>query len=252
MKHFPSKTSTNTLYEPTATLSELANKFETDKGTADPTTLSWHTKYPKHRCMHYTKTYERYMCDYRYSPVNMLEIGVCDNRFPFASVKMWMSYFQQPNFYAMDNFWGHRLEDRQDDVETLNDMGVSFVYADQGNFDDWDSLNFILPFKFDFVVEDGSHWPNHMMISLWKSRGLVQHGGYYFIEDIQNPLKSRGWFKYDNSLVASELLETLSTGKLYSSFLNDTQNAEVDDSFELVEMVLDPDRINYLAVLRRK
>lgn len=252
MKHFPKKSDTIPMQFNSLNLSDIANYYELDKGTADSTTLSWHSKYPTHTCMHYTETYERYMSSKRHEPVSMLEIGVCDNRFPFGSVRMWMNYFQYPNFYAMDNFWGHSLADMQGDIEMLNDMGVNFIYADQGSFEDWDELNVLLPEAFDFVVEDGSHWPNHMMISLWKSIGIMKPGGYYFIEDIQNPLKSRGWFKYDNSLVASELLETLSTGKLHSSFLNDTQNADVDTNFELVELVLDPEHINYLAVLRKK
>ena len=72
------------------------------------------------------------------------------------------------------------------------------------------------------------------------------------MEDIQNPLKSRGWFKYDNALIAQELLETLSTNKFYSSFLNDQQNEEVQTNFELVDLVLDPTKVNYLAVFRKK
>jgi hypothetical protein len=91
-----------------------------------------------------------------------------------------------------------------------------------------------------------------MMVSLWKSIGVMKTGGYFFMEDIQNPLKSRGWFKYDNALIAQELLETLSTNKLYSSFLNDQQNEEVQTNFELVDLVLDPTGVNYLAVFRRK
>ena len=91
-----------------------------------------------------------------------------------------------------------------------------------------------------------------MMISLWKSIGVMKQGGYFFMEDIQNPLKSRGWFKYDNALIAQELLETLSTKRLYSSFLNDEQNRQVEANFELVDMVLDPSGVNYLAVFKRK
>jgi len=72
------------------------------------------------------------------------------------------------------------------------------------------------------------------------------------MEDIQNPLKSRGWFKYDNALIAEEFLQTLSTKILYSSFLNDQQNKDIQNNFELVELVLDPNKINYLAVLKKK
>ncbi len=192
------------------------------------------------------------MNDKKNTPISMLEIGVCDKRFPYASIKMWMSHFKEVDFYAVDNFWGHKIDDKINDITSLNNQGVNFIYGDQGSFDDWDELNKQFPSQFDFLIEDGSHWPNHMMISLWKSIGIIKQGGYFFMEDIQNPLKSRGWFKYDNALIAQELLETLSTKKLYSSFLNDQQNEDINNNFELVDLVLDPNGIKYLAVFKRK
>jgi hypothetical protein len=233
-------------------LSDLANEFETDKGTENSLNLSWGKDYPQHSCMHYTKTYEKYMESKRKNRVSMLEIGVCDKRFPYASIKMWMSYFKDIDFYAVDNFWGHSIEDKLKDINNLNSNGVNFIYADQGNFSDWDKINQFYLNKFDFLIEDGSHWPNHMMVSLWKSINIIKKDGYFFMEDIQNPLKSRGWFKYDNSLLAQELLETLSTNKLESSFLNNQQNQDIQNNYELVELVLDPHKINYLAVFRKK
>jgi hypothetical protein len=252
MKLFFKKNSINPWYDNKSTLSEIANYFETDKGTADSLSLSWGEEYPFHSCMHYTTTYEKYMNAKKNKNINMLEIGVCDKRFPFASIKMWMTYFENINLYAVDNFWGHRMDDKIKDINNLNNNGVNFIYADQGSFEDWDELNQLFPNKFDFIIEDGSHWPNHMMVSLWKSINILKQDGYYFMEDIQNPLKSRGWFKYDNALIAEEFLQTLSTKILYSSFLNDQQNKDIQNNFELVELVLDPNKINYLAVLKKK
>jgi hypothetical protein len=249
---FKKTTKYNSFYTKEIQLSDLANKYETDKGTADSLNLSWGIEFPNHRCMHYTKTYEKYMKTKREESINMLEIGICDKRFPYASIKMWMSYFKNIDFYAVDNFWGQKIENKIEDIQYLNDSGINFIYADQGSFDDWDELCSLYTNKFDFLIEDGSHWPNHMMVSLWKSINILKSGGYYFMEDIQNPLKSRGWFKYDNSLIAEELLQTLSTKKLYSSFLNDKQNQDIEHHFQLEEIVLDPNNINYLAVFRKK
>ena len=91
-----------------------------------------------------------------------------------------------------------------------------------------------------------------MVVSLWKSIEIIKSGGYYFMEDIQNPLVSRGWFRYDNSLLAQELLEALSTKKFESLFLNDQQNKDIQENFEFVDLILDPNKINYLAVFRKK
>lgn len=252
MKVFIKSNKENKFYTEEKNLSELANFYETDKGTADSITLSWGNSYRNHACMHYTKVYQKYMQENRDKNISMLEIGVCDKRFPYASIKMWMSYFQNVDFYAVDNFWGHSLDDKLEDIKYLNNEGVNFIYADQGSFGDWDSIISLYNNKFDYIVEDGSHWPNHMMISLWKSINIMKSGGYYFMEDIQNPLKSRGWYKYDNSLIAEEFLETLSTKQIHSSFLNDIQNSDVQNNFELVDLILDPQKINYLAVLKKK
>lgn len=253
MKIFTKTSNTNVFYNSDIkTLSALANNFQTDKGTADSKQLLWGKDYPIHACWHYTETYEKYMQTKRNDSVSIMEIGVCDKRFPYASVKMWMSYFKDIDFYAVDNFWGYEIGEKITEIKNLNKSGINFIYADQGSFTDWDEIIATYPSKFDFLIEDGSHWPNHMMVSLWKSIKVMKQGGYFFMEDIQNPLKSRGWFKYDNSLIAEELLQAMSTKVLYSSFLNDQQNNDVQNSFELVDLVLDPSKINYLAVFKRK
>lgn len=253
MIFFPKTLNRNPFFKKDAdNLSALANEYETDKGTADAKSLSWGKDYPQHSCWHYTETYQRYMQEKRFSDVSIMEIGVCDKRFPFASIKMWMSFFEKPNFYAVDNFWGYEIGEKSKDITKLNVDGVNFIYADQGSFNDWDELITMFPDKFDYLIEDGSHWPNHMMVSLWKSIKIIKSGGYFFMEDIQNPLKSRGWFKYDNALIAEELLQTLSTRKLQSSFLNDQQNYDINNNFELVDLVLDPNQVNYIAVFKKK
>jgi len=55
MKLFTKKNS-NSMFNDKLSLTELANKFETDKGTADKFTLSWGKDWPDHVCMGYTKT----------------------------------------------------------------------------------------------------------------------------------------------------------------------------------------------------
>jgi hypothetical protein len=246
------KTSDNTFYDKGKTLTDIANILETDKGTADKHTLSWGKDWPEHVCMGYTETYEKYMLPYREAPVKLFEIGICDKRFPYASPKMWLTYFKNIDLFGMDNFWGSYIENKQDDIQTINSWGVNFVYADQGNFCDWDEIKRECSNDFDFFIEDGSHWPNHMIVSLWQARDLVKSGGYYFMEDLQNPRFTRGKFKYDNSLLTEDLLMAEHSGILKSHFLNEEQNRDINNCFELVELVLDKHCVNYLAVFKRK
>lgn len=248
---FFKKNSNSKLYEPNNSLTIIANELETDKGTADKNTLSWGKDWPEHFCMGYTTTYEKYMNPYREKKTKLFEIGICDKRFPYASPKMWQTYFQTLDLYCMDNFWGKTLDSKMDDIKMLNDMGINLVYADQGNFIDWDETKKVCPNDFDFFVEDGSHWPNHMVVSLWQSIDMVKPGGYYFMEDLQNPITSRGKYRYDNSLLAEELLITMTTKKIHTAFLNDKQNEEVNNSYELIELVPDSKQYSYLAVFRK-
>ena len=246
------KTNQNKFYNSTKSLTEIANFLETDKGTADKTTLSWGKDWPEHICMGYTETYEKYMASSRDNSVKFFEIGICDKRFPYASPKMWLTYFKDVDLYGVDNFWGNYLHEKIDEISMINEWGVNFVYADQGNFCDWNEIKQECPNDFDFFVEDGSHWPNHMIVSLWQARNLLKSGGYYFMEDLQNPRFTRGKFKYDNSLLTEDLLMAEHSGVLKSNFLNDQQNKDIHENFELVEMVLDKYSVNYLAVLRKK
>jgi hypothetical protein len=252
MQFFKKTKQTNSFYNKELSLTNIANQLETDKGTADKSTLSWGKDWPEHICMGYTETYQKYMISKRDTPAKLLEIGICDKRFPYASPKMWLSYFKDLDLYCVDNFWGTYLNERLDEVKMINDWGVNFIYADQGNFCDWNELKQECPKDFDFIVEDGSHWPNHMIVSLWQSRDMIKSGGYYFMEDLQNPRYTRGKFKYDNSLLTEDLLMAQHTGVIKSHFLHDKQNQDLQDNFELVEMVLDKQLVNYLAIFRKK
>lgn len=246
------KTNRTQLFNVNLSLTELANLYETDKGNCDPKSLSWGGQFPDHFCMNYTKTYEKYMSNKKEAPIKLFEVGIRDKRFPYASCKMWLSYFKEIDLYAMDNFWGEYIEQKADEIKVINEIGVNFIYADQGNLNDWNEIKSQCPTDFDFIVEDGSHWPNHMVITLWKAKDILKSGGYYFMEDLQNPLTSRGKYKYDNSLLTEDLLTTLKTKKFNTHFLNENQNQDINNSFELIEVILDKSGLTYLAVFRKK
>ncbi len=251
MKLFTSTKSYSTIFE-SKSLTELANVYQTDKGNADKFSFSWGNKWPELFCWGYTTTYEKYMYKFREKNIKLFEVGIRDPRFPYASCKMWLSYFKDIELYGMDNFWGKHLDEMDNEISQINEFGINFIYADQGNFLDWDKIKKECPNDFDFFIEDGSHWPNHMMVTLWQAKDLLKPGGIYFMEDIQNPKRSRGKFKCDNSMVAEDLLEAQYTNYIDSRFLNEKQNMELNDSFKLVELVLDKTKNIYLGVFIKK
>jgi hypothetical protein len=63
------------------------------------------------------------------------------------------NYFKNIDLYCVDNFWGNYLKDKEDEVKMINDWGVNFIYADQGNFCDWNELKQECPKDFDFIVD---------------------------------------------------------------------------------------------------
>ena len=93
------------------------------------------------------------MQKYRNEEVSLLEVGVCDHRCPFASPKMWASYFKNADLYAIDNFWGDRLENRSKEIEYINSVGVNFIYADQSSSNDFDDVENAIPSSYlDYIM----------------------------------------------------------------------------------------------------
>jgi hypothetical protein len=248
------------LFNPDKNLSELANEFETDKGTADKMQLSWgnwsaqsENEFKYLDTWGYTTVYERYMQKYRNEEVSLLEVGVCDHRCPFASPKMWASYFKNADLYAVDNFWGDKLENRSKEIEYINSVGVNFIYADQNSSNDWDEIEKTIPSNsLDFIIEDGSHYPHHMMYTLYRSIKLLKSGGIYFMEDIQNPKTSKGYWGYDNSNVLINMLFFSLTNKIPTEYIDKTLLDEIESNFTIKELYLDKNNLNYLTVLEKK
>ena len=233
-------------------LSSIANLLETDKGTADRDTLTWGPGHPKHYCWHYTTTYEKYMISSRKSEVSLFEVGICDGRFPFASPKMWSTYFENIKLYALDNFWGRDFNIESPDIKALTDLGVDFIYGDQGSEQDWNSIDELIPSNsLDFFIEDGSHYPHHMMYTLWRSINLIKPGGYYFMEDIGTE-RSRNWYGYDNTEIGSSLISWMQGANFENNFLDQDKLQAIQNSFNVLEIVEDPQGLNYIAVLQKK
>lgn len=255
MLFFP-KTNKPSSFDPTKTLTTLANELETDKGTANRDTLTWGPTWGARLqlfCWGYTTTYEKYMNNVREKDVKFLEIGVCDGRFPYASPKMWLKFFKNVELYCTDNFWNQGYEQEIKNIEHLNNLGANFIYADQYSEDDWNEIEKIIGNDaLDFIVEDGSHFPEHMMYSLWRSINILKPGGYYFMEDIQNPNKTRGMWGYDNADIVTELTSFLETKQLKSKFLESDKTQQIIDNLEIVELKLDPSESNYISVFRKK
>jgi len=146
-------------------LTELANKYGTDKGTTA-------------HCGHsYTIEYNRIFEPMLEQKVKMLEIGVADPRFPGASVKVWTEYFPNLEYIGFD------IEPSAKAFE--NDKAKIFI-GDQNNPVDLLACIKEHGGNFDIILDDGSHHGEHILTSFLTLFPFLKKGGYYIIEDLHS------------------------------------------------------------------
>lgn len=131
------------------TLTELADKYGTDKGTI------FHN---------YTEDYERIFAPLRDRPVRLLEIGILEG----ASLRMWAEWFPKGQIVGLDI---RPYLVRHPRIDTICD-----------DIRDW------LPFGLgwlDIVVDDGPHDPWAVAVAFAKLWRHVNPGGFYCVEDVE-------------------------------------------------------------------
>lgn len=161
-------------------LTELANRYGSDKGTSGPS-VAWGAH-------NYTDVYEGYLSKYRSSPTSILEIGIGvtgkkwdaqvahgRNQRGGASLMTWRDYFPNGEIYGIDVNDARHLE---------GDRLRTFV-VDQGNIAEMkEFLGKFDGLEFDFIIDDGSHRPDHQQISFGLLFPRLKSEGVYFIEDL--------------------------------------------------------------------
>jgi len=148
-------------------LCELADKHQTDKGGQS-------TNYGGQAgdtCHAYTPAYHAMLGDRRQAIRRVLEIGVNAG----SSLRMWEEYFPASDIYGLDI--------RR---EVLFSAGrIRCHYADQGSAQ---SLLAAMAETgggvFDLIVDDGSHFDDHQIVTAQTLLPYLAKSGIYVIEDI--------------------------------------------------------------------
>jgi hypothetical protein len=146
-----------------ANLTEIANRLGIDKGTKH---------YEKHS---YTLIYDELFNEYREKHIKLFEIGINDPRYLNSSVHLWSEYFNYLYFVGFDI----------KDCSRFDNDKIHTFQGDQGNVDDLNNAIEKFGGEYDVIIDDGSHFHDHHMITF---NTLYQHlkpGGYYIIEDLQ-------------------------------------------------------------------
>lgn len=151
------------------TLTNLANKYNSDKGTT-------------YKCAHnYCVKYQEIISDLldthstNLRPMDLLEIGLNrDDRYSIPSLMIWNDYF-----YGNINITGFDIEDFLQFNSAYENIKI--FMGDQSNETDLQQLKYK---TYDIIVDDGYHASKHQQISFKKLWENVKPGGYYVIEDL--------------------------------------------------------------------
>ena len=148
-------------------LSKLAEKWTTDK-------IKW-----------YTSFYHSLLKDRR-DAKKVLEVGIghpgcmwspeswywpIKPYITGASIRMWEEYFPEATVYALDC--------RKDIL--INEGRIKSFWCDQAAASSYPLE--ALGNNFDFIVEDGSHFPGHQLTAIRMLVPLLRPGGIYIAED---------------------------------------------------------------------
>ena len=130
----------------------------------------------------YQHMYNMFMRWRRHHPVKLLEIGLgCTMNTGSASINTWQAYFNVLDLYMAD------IDTKCAD-KVQHTTRNAILIGDQSSEADLKRWMVESGGAFDFIVDDGSHNPQHQLESF---RVLFQHGlkpgGVYFVEDIESP-----------------------------------------------------------------
>lgn len=174
-------------------LCELAEKYGSDKG---PSTHN------------YTPVYYDLMCGTQESTNKVLEIGVLKG----ASIKMWVDFFPKAHVYGIDI-------DRKALALPLGQRFIP-IHGDQANEDTWSMAGG----DFDYIVDDGSHIPEHRVYTFEENFWRVRLGGYWIIEDTHcmfhtefNPSLDTFLYKWFFQRIMNQQMGGVEAGNFYKA-----------------------------------
>jgi hypothetical protein len=185
------------------TITDLANKYASDKGTIIPDDGKNHG--PR---LNFTLVYDEFISKYKNEPIKILEIGIGSG----PSLYIWYEFFPNAKIYAID----------VDDHSNKNNERVTTYVCDQSDRNGLEKLMNVIG-EVDLIIDDGSHVIKHQQISLGFLFKYLKNGGQYWIEDLHTSDKSvwdgKTLYGYDMSFndgeSTVEVLESFNDKKIF-------------------------------------
>lgn len=139
-------------------------------------------KYKTDKITHhgYNRFYDYFLFPFRHLKFNFLEIGIDDGR----SIKTWLDYLPNAKIYGVDVLNKSHLN--------INNSRYEMIIGDQNNDNDLVNIKNVINNSL-FIIDDGSHVPEHQLKSFnYLFSNLLDFGGIYIIEDIETSYWKRG------------------------------------------------------------
>jgi len=224
-------------------LSQLANKYASDKGTIIPNDGNNHG--PR---LHFTTVYGKYMEEIREEKLVILEIGIGSG----PSLKMWYDYFPNATIHAID----------VDTHSTKNNERVTTHICDQSNRAQLQNVMKSIG-EVDIIIDDGSHVIEHQQISLGYLFQYVKKGGQYWVEDLHTSdrevWQGKKLYGYDMSIKENEstvevLEDYINTRDFKSPFITKKEKKCLNENITDIEMFELPKThwgINKLCLIKK-
>jgi len=126
----------------------------------------------------YHEIFPQYIEKFYDSDGAMLEIGMARG----ASLNMWLELFPNMHIYGMDR-----------DTSVTSVDRTTIIQGDQSSLDDLNRVRDQIKHPLLFVNDDGSHIPEHQLLTFNTLFPLLEIDGVYIIEDIETSY----WTKKD-------------------------------------------------------
>jgi hypothetical protein len=185
----------------------------------------------------YHRFYHDILNHIRDKAFNMLEIGVAE----FNSIDMWKIYFPQAKIYGLDINKEYR------------DERLCIFRADQSNRSQLQNIVTQIPDGCEFIIDDGSHIPEHQCLSFdIFFRNLLKDGGIYIIEDIEvSYWKRDGLYGYATEYGINHPSSIIEKFKSVVDFIN-AKYINPNDTNELLEKIkgaFSTDTLNMISTI---
>lgn len=154
---------------------KIESDYETNNSMLQYGQLSNTDKVTHHE---YHKYYEPVLKPYYNSHGSIVEIGLGTGQ----SLPMWQNLFKHAHIYGVDKEYENSGNDR-----------YTIYKGDQSNVNDLNDLRKSLTDKSVFFInDDGSHIPEHQLLTFNTLFPILKEGGIYIIEDIETSYWTKG------------------------------------------------------------